>query len=179
VLLSEPEFSLLLGSFDHTAFRLELQPAYNEPSETETVRRFLTGDPQPPTEVPGLKAWYDQIGELVAQGKRVERVRIHDHPPTGYQRWERWAGAWNIKAGEVIRYLTRPRAQEIGLLPDAGFVDWWLLDSTRLITMRFDGEGRRVTTELVTDPATVVQAAGWRDLAVHHSTPDAGRVEAA
>jgi 8-oxo-dGTP diphosphatase len=33
--------------------------------------------------------------------------------------------------------------------------------------------GRRVEAELVTEPADVVQACAWRDLAVHHSTTDA------
>jgi hypothetical protein len=109
----------------------------------------------------------------------MERVRVHDDPPTPYQQWERWVGSWNIRAGETLRYMTRARAHEVGLLPAAGDVDWWLLDSNRLIAMRFDTQGRRVATELVRDPATVVQACAWRDLAVHHSTRDDARGEAA
>ena len=68
-----------------------------------------------------------------------------------------------------MRYLTRDRAHEIGLLPAAGDQDWWLLDSAQLIVMRFDREGHRIENKLVTDPATVLQACKWRDLAVHHS----------
>jgi hypothetical protein len=68
-----------------------------------------------------------------------------------------------------MRYLTRQRAHEIGLLPAAGNTDWWLLDSSRLIAMHFDDEGHRIKNELITDPAVVIQACMWRDLAVHHS----------
>lgn len=100
-------------------------------------------------------------------------------PPTDYQRWERWIGRWNVEAGEKMHYLTRAKAYEIGLLPAAGDVDWWLLDSSRLIMMWFDEVGHRISNELVTDPATVVQACAWRDLAVHCAAPDNARSAAA
>lgn len=177
--LTDDEFAEQLRTFDHTAFRLELQLAYAEPSEHDTVAKFLAGDPEPPTEVPGLAAWFKQVTELTQQGKQIERVRVHEDPPTDYQRWERWIGRWNVEAGETIRYLTRARAHEIGLLPAAGNVDWWLLDSSRLIMVRFDEVGHRISNELVTDPATVVQACAWRDLAVHHAAPDNARSAAA
>ncbi|GIG62281.1 hypothetical protein Lfu02_66530 [Longispora fulva] len=136
------------------------------------MARFLAGDPQPPTEVPELADWFTQVAKLTGQGKRIERVRVHEDPPTDYQRWERWIGTWNTGAGETIRYLTRRRAHEVGLLPAAGNFDWWLLDSHRLIVMRFDDTGHRLSNELITDPANLVQALAWRDLAVRHSTPD-------
>lgn len=170
--LNDQEFGEALRVFEHTAFRLELQPAYSEPDEHATVAKFLAGEPEPPTEILGLQAWFDQVAGQVRQGKRIERVRVHDEPPTDYQRWERWIGAWNTSAGEVIRYMTRERAREVGLLPAAGDVDWWLLDSNRLIVMRFDAAGHRLTNELVTDPQRVVRACAWRDLAVHYSTID-------
>lgn len=173
--LTEAEWAEQLRTFDYTAFRLELQPVYAEAEEKATVERFLAGDPEPPTEVPGLRAWLEQVATLTGQGKRIERVRVHEDPPTPYQRWVRWMDPWNAKAGETIRYMTRARAHEVGLLPAAGDVDWWLLDSTRLVVMRFDDEGHRIENELVTDPAEVVQACAWKDLAVHHSTLEVAR----
>lgn len=178
-LLTEDEWTDQLRSFEHTAFRLEQQPAYWEPSEEATIRRFLAGDPEPPDQVPGLRAWFEQVAAQVVEGKRIERVRVNDVPPTGQQQWERWIDPWNTAAGEVIHYLDRPRAHEIGLLPAAGVDDWWLLDSCRLIIMRFDGDGHRVENELITDPERVVQACAWRDLAVHHSASASGRGQAA
>jgi hypothetical protein len=179
VTLTDPDFADLLRGFEHTAFRLELQPAYAEPEEAATLARFLADDPEPPTAVPGLRSWFEQVAEQTMQGKRVERVRVHEDPPTDYQRWERWIGRWNTEAGERISYLTRKRAHQIGLLPAVGDRDWWLLDSRQLIIMTFDSEGHRIHDELVTDPAIVVQACAWRDLAVHHSVPDKVRDAAA
>ncbi len=173
--LSEPEFYAALAAFDHTAFRLELQPEYREPDEQDTVAKFLAGDPEPPTEVASLQAWFDRVTAHTDLGKRVERVRVHDKPPTDYQRWERWIDSWNIAAGETIRYMTRERAHEVGLLPAAGDRDWWLLDSNRLIVMEFDEVGHRIHNELITDPVLVVQACAWRDLAVHYSAPSEDR----
>lgn len=161
------EFEVALKQFEHTAFRLELQPAYLVPEETELLTTFLRGEPVPPTTV--YKGWYDQIAEHVRQGKRIERVRVHDDPPTDYQRFERWLDKWNRQAGEVMRYITRQQAHHVGLLPGAGSDDWWLFDSSRLIKMRFDTSGRPRGYELIEEPAVVIQACKWRDLAVHHS----------
>lgn len=168
-LLSDGEFLGTLLSFEHTAFRLELQRSYAEPNEAPQFAAFLRGDPQPGPDDPVLRDWYRSVAEHTAQGGRMERVRVQEDPPTDYQRFERWLDQWNIPAGEVMRYMTRDRAYEIGLLPAAGTADWWLLDSARLIVMRFDAAGHRTVNELITDPETVLQACMWRDLAVHHS----------
>jgi hypothetical protein len=169
-LLTIEEWTEALRTFERTAFRLELQRVYAEPADT--VERFLAGDPQPPDDVPEFRAWAAQIRALTDQGKRIERVRVHDVPPTDYQRWERWAGQQTTAAGEVIRYMSRQRAHEVGLLPEAGQDDWWLLDDDRLITMRFENNGQLMESHLVTDPDRVARACEWWDLAVRHSTPD-------
>lgn len=167
--LTDEQFREVLHQFEHTAFRLELQRTYLEPSETELFAAFLRGEPEPPTSVDQLRGWYAQVAAHVQMGKRIERVRVQQDPPTDYQRFERWLDQWNRHAGETMRYLTWQRAHEIGLLPAAGNTDWWLLDSAQLIVMHFDGEGHRIRNELITDPAVVIQACKWRDLAVHHS----------
>jgi hypothetical protein len=169
--ITNAEFGSALASFEHTAFRLEFQDGYAEPCEADLLAAWRNGHPFPATEVPELRDWYEQVSRQVLEGKRVERVRVQPDPPTDYQRFERWLDQWNLAAGEVMRYLTWQKAHEIGLLPENHFLlnDWWLLDSGRLLVMEFDEEGRRIGNELVTDPATVVQACKWRDLAVHHS----------
>jgi hypothetical protein len=178
-ILSEDESAEQLRSFEHTAFRLELQGAYIEPVESELWSRFLTGDLTPPTDTPAVQEWLAQIAAHVAQGKRIERVRVQEEPPTPYQRWQRWFDHWNTEAGESIRYMTRQRAHEVGLLPAAGNEDWWLFDSRRLMVMQYDDEGHLLQTEFVTDPERVVQACAWRDLAVHHSASEVARGQAA
>lgn len=176
--LGPEEFAAQLRDFCYTAFRLELQRQYREQGEPEAVEKFLSGRPEPAPANPGLRAWYAQVAQQTSEGRRVERVRVHDVPPTDYQRWERWIDTWNVEAGETIHYVPRDRAHQIGLLPGAGglmpatedrAVDWWLLDSNRLVIMRFDEVGNRTHNELVADPAIVVKACAWRDLAVHHS----------
>lgn len=170
--LSEDEWAEALRSFDRSARRLEVQPTYLVGHEAPVFERFLAGEPAVPTESDGFRDWLDQVAKLTASGRRVERVRVHDEPPSPYQRFERWAGEWNTAAGESIRYMTRARAYEIGLLPAAADRDWWLMDSSWLVTMRYDKDGRRVENVLVTDPRRVAQACEWWDLADHHSTSD-------
>lgn len=170
--ITDAEFAEQLRTFERSAFRLELQREYREPSEADTLARFLAGNPQDPTEVPGLRDWFTQIADLTSRGRRIERVRVHDEPLTDYQRWERWIGAWNIRAGETIRYLTRQQAHDVDLLPAAGTTDWWLLDDSRLILMHFDEVGHRVANELTTDPALIEQACTWRDLAIRYGVAD-------
>ncbi|HEV2377356.1 MAG TPA: hypothetical protein VGS19_34980, partial [Streptosporangiaceae bacterium] len=159
------------AGFQHTAFRLELQDAYVEPCEQALLAAFLAGHPFPAADVPEMQAWYDQVATQAREGKRVERVRVHREPPTGYQRFERSLDKLNLAAGESISYLTRQQAYAIGLLPAAGGRDWWLLDSSWLLLMSFDEDGQRIRNELTSDPAVVVQACAWRDLALHHAIP--------
>jgi hypothetical protein len=175
--LSDAEFWDHLHRFQHSAFRLELQPDYREPGETDLADAWLAGEPVDPLADPGLAEWFRRVREHVSAGRTVERVRVHHDPPTDYQRWERWLGAWNASAGERIGYLTTSQAQQIGLLPAAGSEDWWLYDDAWLLVMRFH-YGRRVANEIVTDPAAVFQARSWRDLAVSHARPDHGPSDA-
>lgn len=168
-LLADEDFIGEVHDFEHAAFRLELQPSYAEPEEDALYAAFLRGEADSPLGVPELAEWYARIEEHVAAGARVERVRVQQNPPTDYQRFERWLDRWNLGAGEVMRYMTDSWARECGLLPAAAGADWWLLDSSRLIVMRFDGDGRRTRNEIITDPVMVLQACKWRDLAVHHS----------
>jgi hypothetical protein len=172
------QFAELLHSTRREAFRLELQPEYREPAEADLVARWLAGDRSDPTDHPAARSWFAGVKTLTEHGGRMLRVRVHDVPPTNYQRWERWLGRWNVAAGEEIRYLTRPDAQRVGLLPAAGDADWWLIDDRTLILMRFS-DGTRVTTEKTTDLAQLAWARALRDLAIEHSAPDTPQSAAA
>lgn len=167
--ITSAEFAEVIHEFQHTAFRLEQQPAYLEEVEADLLAAFLRGEARPASSVPVLREWFDQIAEHVRQGRRIERVRIQRTPPTDYQRFERSLDPENIAAGEIMHYLSWERAHEIGLLPAAGPYDWWLLDSSKLVIIRYDDRGRRIGHELVTAPTAVAKAREWQDLAVHHS----------
>ena len=81
--LTDDEFAAALRTFT-TAFRLELQPAYAEPVEQETLTKFLAGQPQEPTQVPAIRDWFDQVARMTREGRRMERVRVHVRTATGH-----------------------------------------------------------------------------------------------
>ena len=160
------EFWEVLETFKHSAWRFEQQPAYFIGYEHEQFDAFLAGNPQPPTENKDLGDWMTQVKRQTSEGKSIGRVRIVDEPITDYQRWMRWMDRWNREAGEVIDYLSRRRAREVGLIPAAGAEDWWLLDDTKLVLMFFDEKFFRSRVELLVDEPEVVRARKFRDLAI-------------
>lgn len=161
----------VLLSATRSLFRLELQPSYDSDAG-EGLAEFLAGRPTVPRYA---DAWFDQVRAWRRAGVHVERVRVQHDPPTGYQRWERWVGAWNIDAGEDLRYLSRSKAFEVGLLPEAGTADWWLIDASTLLELHFDEPGRKSHNELTRDPRKIAAACKWRDLAVYHALPETFR----
>ncbi len=168
--MSADDFNNLFDRFEHEAFRLETLPVYTVEAEQETFAAFLAGTVQPLTEIRFFSAWHDSIRAVVARGGEVKRVRILDEPPTDYQRFEVWAGQFNTAAGEILNYLPRSRAKEIGL-PLGN--DWWLFDSKYLARMKFDPDGRPLGGEVTDDEHLVAQHRAWRDLANRHATPSA------
>lgn len=158
-------------AFEHTAFRLEVQPSYDVPYERESVASYLAGQPFPPTEVPELEQWFTYVRQQTTAGRTVERVRVQPDPPTDYQRWERWVGHWNVGAGERIGYITPGLAAEVGVPIDD---DWWLFDSSRVLTMEFDDGMLLTGGYLISDPSEVARFCAWRDLAVRNSAPANG-----
>ncbi|MGH3728669.1 MAG: DUF6879 family protein [Micromonosporaceae bacterium] len=167
--LNDDEWWQFFTEIEYTAFRLELQPEYRVADEQESFQRFLAGEPAMPEDVDGGDEWFSLVRDLTKRGGRMERVRVQEDPPTDYQRWERAWGRWNAEAGERIWYITRQQAHDVGLLPAAGNVDWWLFDSHKLVQMHFDSDGNRGRTELVSDPDAVVRANVWRDTALYHA----------
>ncbi len=165
--LTGDDFNNLFGYFTDTAFRLEVQPVYTVAEERQSFEEFLAGEPRPVTEFAFYATWLDRIRTATAQGRRVERVRILEEPPTDYQRWEMWSGQYNLAAGEVIRYISRSRAVEIGL---PVIDDWWLFDGRDLAVMRFGEHGEPMGGEVTSDPEIVARHRAWWDLAAQHST---------
>lgn len=168
--VTQAEFDQMLANPSQSAFRLETQPEYELDYEQEEFDRFLSGTQTPPPEVGWWRPWLDRIAVLVGEGKTVSRVRILAEPPSPYQRWELWAARWHAEAGEDIRYMTRTAAAELGLPLN---YDWWLIDDSQLIVMRYTSGGAVSSTELVTDKGTLALHREWRDLAVNRAIPAA------
>ncbi|WP_017559384.1 DUF6879 family protein [Nocardiopsis baichengensis] len=150
--------------FAHTAWRLETRGTYGVPSETAEFQAWLQGEePEPDLDRP----WLVAMRKLEGEGKRVERVRIIDDPPTDYQRWMLSEVTDNIDAGEDIRYL--PRAEQ-GLLPHGPHFDFWLFDSRTIGVFSFDGD-RSLGMELREDAELVLRGCQIRDAAWHYARP--------
>lgn len=162
--LRNEEVRSLFDAFEHTAWRLEVRDRYAEPGEEEALRRFRAGEPID-------EAWFADWGEAVtrwtAAGKRIERVRVVSEPHAEYVRWAIELARLNTAAGEDIRYLPRPRADQLGLPNE----DFWLFDSVRFVTLRFDAADVRIANELIDEPAEVVKRCHWRDVAWHYAIP--------
>lgn len=172
VAVSAATIGSALDSARYSLFRLEVQAQYDVGDELAKARRFGNGDPLIPGNDSDVQEWCDLLRRWHNRGVSVGRVRVHDDPPTLYQRWVRWAAAWNIEAGEEMRYMTRPEARAVGLSPADQRVDWWLIDSSKVLFMHFDEQGRPGDYFLDSTPAVVAESCAWRDLAVHHSHPE-------
>jgi hypothetical protein len=91
-------------------------------------------------------------------------VHVVSEPLTDYLRFEiGWSYRLNADAGEDIR-ISRAAAA----LPRD---DYWLFDSRAMARLHYDGDGRLTGVELTDDPAAVVQAGYWRDVALHLAVP--------
>ncbi|MGW0982263.1 DUF6879 family protein [Streptomyces xiamenensis] len=161
---TDEQWNALFRDFKHSARRLETRDHYDVSYEREHFDRFLAGED---TDVAWMRPWTDLMREHADQGKTVARVRVVPAQLTDYLRFELDLTECNVRDGkEDIRYLDRATAERVGL-PDR---DFWLFDSHTVVVLHFDEEGRRVRTEVITDPALVIEHARWLDVAFQHAT---------
>jgi Family of unknown function (DUF6879) len=157
----------LFEEFEHTAWRLETQRGYASDHLSPNWARFERGErfsysPDNP--------WHANVRSQTEKGKRFERVRLVDEPPTEGQRFLLATGLGNVEAGEDIRNLYRSQARTLGLPEE----DFWLFDSRLLARFVFDTEVNILGMYLIDDPAEVLTACQVRDIAWHHAVPTAG-----
>ncbi|MFE2684028.1 DUF6879 family protein [Streptomyces mirabilis] len=160
--IDDATFGAYFETFEHTAWRLETRRGYGSDRAGEKYRRYLeTGDVPDDLHRP----WCVNVRAQTAQGKRIERVRIVDSPPTQEQLFLLASAASNNAAGEDIRNLWRADAEKL-LLPAE---DFWLFDSRRALVLHFDDADGYLGAELVEDPARIVRFCQIRDAAWHHA----------
>lgn len=164
-MISFDEFDGMFETFEHMAWRLESRRRYQSDEETKTYGRFAAGqdagwDLNDP--------WCVSRREQSALGKRFERVRITDNPPTLGQRYLLDNARRNTAAGETIRNMWRTDAERLTLPAK----DFWLFDSRVIALLHFDDDDRLTGVELITEPLAVLRACqAARDAAWHHSIP--------
>ena len=154
--------SHLFREFRHTAWRLETRRGYASDRKSPLWPRFQAGEDvanEP------ANAWRQNVAEQTAVGKRFERVRLFDNPPTQGQEFLLVRAPSNVAAGEDIRYLARDQARE-QRLPD---YDFWLFDSKIVVRFAFDDEDTTLGVYVTEDPAEVLAACQARDAAWHHA----------
>ncbi|MEU7048060.1 DUF6879 family protein [Streptomyces eurythermus] len=162
--ISDDTFGSYFETFEHTAWRLETRRGYGSDRAGERYRQFLaTGTV--PTDL--HRPWCVNVSAQTAQGKRIERVRIVDEPPTSEQLFLLASAATNNQAGEDIRNLWRADAEKLRLPT----VDFWLFDSRRALVLHFTDSDEYLGAELVADPARIVGFCQIRDAAWHYAIP--------
>ncbi|MER5616686.1 DUF6879 family protein [Streptomyces sp. NPDC002215] len=155
--------SHLFREFRHTAWRLETRCGYASDRNSPKWARWQAGE-----DVAGdTSAWLENVSGQTAAGKRIERVRLVDEPPTEGQRFLLASAPGNVDAGEDIRNLTRVRAEQLRL-PD---YDFWLFDSKTVARFAFDENDTTLGVYVTEDPAEVLAACQARDAAWHHAVP--------
>ncbi|MFE3390106.1 DUF6879 family protein [Streptomyces anulatus] len=163
-IIGPDEFEGLFRTFSHSAWRLETRRRFASDEVTDTYRQFVeTGGVDWPVEDP----YCELIRSQTSQGRRVERVRIVDHPPTTGQLYLLNNARRNSGLGEDIRNVWRADADRLQLPPE----DFWLFDSRLAAKLRFDDDDHLVDVELITEPTEVVRFSVIRDAAWHHALP--------
>ena len=166
--LTPAQFLAQFDSYKRSALRLESRSQTDVPAERVELQAFLSG------ELSEVRNWeHDDWTRLVtrqtAAGRPMRRVRVMDDPLTDYNRFMIFCGHRSVSVGEDVRYLARADANALDL-PDH---DFWILDSARLIELRFTADGRPLRHDLVTDPGVVARHEEWVHRALAAAIPSA------
>ncbi|MER6431932.1 DUF6879 family protein [Streptomyces sp900105245] len=154
----------LFREFRHTAWRLETRRGYASDRRSPKWARWQAGED---IAAEPANTWRENVAEQTAAGKRFERVRLVDDPPTDGQRFLLASAPGNMAAGEDIRNLPRSSAEQLRL-PD---YDFWLFDSRIVARFAFDEDDTMLGVYVIDDPAEVLAACQARDAAWHHAVP--------
>jgi hypothetical protein len=169
--LTAEAFERLFRSATRSVLRLENRRRADIPDERDELQAFLDGDL--PDVYPWEQTWWtDMVARHAAAGRPLRRVRVVDHPLTDYNRYLIYTGSWNVTAGEDMRYLARAEANRLDL-PDH---DFWVIDSVRMIELRFTDDGRPLGHDLITEKEVVARHEQWIHRAFEVATPSADYV---
>ncbi|MGW0704164.1 DUF6879 family protein [Streptomyces sp. NPDC002867] len=158
------EFDGMFTTLKHSAWRLETRRRYAWDEQQDTYRQFVTeGRVDWDLDDP----WCRERREQVALGRRFERVRILDEPPTAGQQYLLDNARRNTAAGEDIRVLSRTWAEALRLPEE----DFWVFDARVVALLHFDQDDEMTGVELITNPVNVLRYLQAREAAWHHARP--------
>jgi len=158
-----PPFSELIAATRRSAAHLETRDGY-----TPDDPAFAGWRAGKPAAAPAGAAWYDLVREHTARGVEFRRARIVSEPLAGYIRFEYESTAFNVAAGELVRWL--PRHTAPGLL--VPLADFWLFDDRLVRFGFFAGDGTFLRHDLREDREVVRSCAEafeqvWRRAVPH------------
>lgn len=156
-------FSELIAATRRSAAHLETRDGY-----TPDDPAFAGWRAGKPAAAPAGAAWYDLVREHTARGVEFRRARIVSEPLADYIRFEYESTAFNVAAGELVRWL--PRHTAPGLL--VPLADFWLFDDRLVRFGLFAGDGTFLRHDLCEDPEVVRSCAEafeqvWRRAVPH------------
>ncbi|MFF5668913.1 DUF6879 family protein [Streptomyces hygroscopicus] len=156
------DFGKLFENFEHTAWRLETRRRFASDESAPGYQEFVeTGEA--PLEL--YHPFFATVREQTQQGKRIERVRIVDNPPTIGQRYLLYSAKRNCAVGEDIRNLWRADADRLRLPAE----DFWVFDSRLVALLNFDDDDNLLNVEVITEPVAVNRYLQVRDAAWHYA----------
>lgn len=146
--LNSAAFNALFDSAHRSVFRWEAHPLYAVPGDDASMAAFRAGTPRPERSV-RTSPWLRRIA--VQSTREVEpvdwwRVRVMGDPLSEYDHWSLLAYVESQAAGEQVRVIDPGRLESD---------DFWLIDAGTphavAVVMHYDGEGRLLERERVTD----------------------------
>lgn len=164
--IEQLRYALTRGRY--SLFRLETLQNYSGTSEDAAFTEWQRSGSIPLTD--DLHQWCERVRGQVSTGCRIQRVHVVTEPLTPYLRFELASYAPNVEAGEDVRIIPVPQGDAWPAdVPQQ--VDFWLIDSRQLWSMRYASDGHWLGAEPITNAAQIVEACATRDAALAQSHP--------
>jgi len=157
-------FHELFATFETSAFRLQLWPEYDVPSERSEFVDYHSGRALPDRTG---NSWLTTMAGQVARGRRWTNVHLLPAPLTPYLQY--LIDWWYVDQARVGAEILFVPPEFAGALHTLASCDFWLFDDCRLILMRYDMSGRFLGAEAGTGPAALEGARRVRDFALQHA----------
>jgi hypothetical protein len=156
-----PDLAWWLQNFRRSAFRLETLPVYSVPQEEEWFAEWRRSGKLPEL-TPDNDSWLKLVTEARRAGKQLQRVHLVTPPLSDYLRFELATQIPSVDCGEDCRIVEAAHVQPTV----SQLYDYWLMDDTIVIRLRYDEDGRFLGTEQIED---VVLYRRHRDMVLAHS----------
>ncbi|MFI6292694.1 DUF6879 family protein [Nonomuraea sp. NPDC050790] len=144
----KPTFAELLADCTTSAVHLEMHDQHM--TSNPSFQAWKAGKPF--IDAGKAKAWVDLVSAAVTRGVSVRRARIVSEPASDYVRWEHAvAPAFQLAAGEQLRWLPRPLASGLALPGNP----YWVFDGHLVRFSLFDGEGELQGHQFTEDASLV------------------------